>query len=73
MNEGAIVSKVGLIFLEEFQKNFYIELTKEDNEIIKNKIFDTYKNIKSLNFEPAEDEKACQYCTYKQLCKLNVI
>lgn len=73
MMNGAKVSKVGLIFPEEFDNNFYTELTQEDNEVIKNKILDTYKNIKSLNFDPVDDVTACQYCTYKQLCKLNVL
>ena len=63
---------VGLIYPEDFEHNFYIELTQEDNKIIKNKIIETYKNISNMNFEPINKEKNCQYCNYKQLCKLNL-
>ena len=69
---GSKVEMVGLIFPEDFEHNFYAQLTQEDNDIIKEKILDTYKNIKELHFEPTEDEKACKYCPYKQLCKLNI-
>lgn len=70
--ENSRVSMVGLIYPEDFEHNFYIELTQEDNEIIKNKIIETYKNISNMNFEPINKEKNCQYCNYKQLCKLNL-
>lgn len=73
INEDAKVSRVGLIFPEEFDKNFYTELTQTDNEIIKNKILETYKNMRLMKFEPTDDEKACEYCSYKQLCKLNIL
>lgn len=70
--DGSEVSMVGLIFPEDYEHNFYIKLTQEDNEIIKTKIIDTYKNIADMNFEPVNKEKNCQYCNYKQLCKLNL-
>lgn len=72
---GAKVSKVGLIFVEEHQKNVSLELTDSDMQYIENLIKDTYINIKALNFDPINDRKsdACKYCTYKQLCKLDVL
>ena len=70
-NKGAKVTDAGLIFVEEPAENFYTKLTEADNEIIKEKILDTYKNIHELNFDPSElDEKTCQNCEYHQLCKL---
>ncbi|MCM1009760.1 MAG: ATP-dependent helicase [Fusobacterium sp.] len=70
-NEGAKVTQVGLIFVEEPSENFYTTLTYEDNRVIKEKILDTYKNIHALNFEPSEqDDKTCATCEFRQLCKL---
>lgn len=73
--KGAKVSKVGLIFVEDHEKSVYMTLTDEDMQYIENLIKDTYKNIKALNFDPINDKKsdACKYCTYKQLCKLDVL
>ena len=70
-NKGAKVTDAGLIFVEEPAENFYTKLTEADNEIIKEKILDTYKNIHELNFDPQEgNEKVCANCEYRQLCKL---
>lgn len=73
--KGVEVSKVGLIFVEEHQKSVSLTLTNNDMEYIENLIKDTYKNIKALNFDPISDKNstACKYCTYKQLCKLDVL
>lgn len=70
-NEGAKVSQVGLIFVEEPSENFYTNLTDEDNRLIKEKIIETYKNIRGLNFAPSEqNDKRCKDCKFGQLCKL---
>lgn len=70
-NEGVKVIDAGLIFVEEPAENFHIELTEEDNRIIKEKILDTYKNINALNFDPSEqNDTRCKNCEYNQLCKL---
>lgn len=72
---GKKVSKVGLIFVEDYQKSVSLELTNDDMQYIENLIKDTYTNIKALNFDPINDKKsdACKYCIYKQLCKLDVL
>lgn len=71
-NSGSKVTKTGLIFVEESDKNFYINLTDDDNEIIKNKIDYVYENVFNLNFEPPkQEERNCEYCNYRHLCKLN--
>ena len=65
------VSKAGLIFVEEPDGNFYIDLTEQDNEIIKNKIDEAYAKIDELKFNPpSENERNCTFCNYKHLCKL---
>ncbi len=70
-HKGAKVTRAGLIFVEEPESNYYINLTEEDNEIIKDKIISTYNNIKELKFNPPKDEERnCQYCSYKHICKL---
>ena len=59
--------------MEDFTKNFYINLTEEDNQIIEEKISYAYKSIDNLNFNPPEkSEKTCQYCAYKEFCTLNL-
>ncbi|MBP7212563.1 PD-(D/E)XK nuclease family protein, partial [bacterium] len=72
---NAKVSKVGLIFVEEPAKSITLELTNEDMAYIETLIKETFKNVKSLNFNPTNDTKgdACKYCVYKQLCKLDVL
>lgn len=72
---GAKVSKVGLIFVEEHAKSVSLDLADSDMQYIEKLIKDTYTNIKALNFDPINDRKsdACKYCTYKQLCKLDVL
>ncbi len=65
------VTKAGLIFVEEPDGNFYVDLTEQDNEIIKNKLEEAYKKIDALEFNPpSENERDCTYCNYKHLCKL---
>jgi len=71
-NKNAKVTRAGLIFVEEPDCNFYIKLTEDDNEIIKEKIKYVYDNISQLNFDPPRpEERNCEYCDYKHLCKLN--
>ena len=73
LNHGAKVSLVGLIFPEEYEKNFYTELTPKDNEYIESKIKEVYKKIKSMQFaSEKEEEKRCKFCAYRELCKLNI-
>ncbi len=70
---GAKVTKAGIIFAEESDKNYYITLTDEDNEIIKNKIKYVYDNIDAMNYNSAEEnEETCKYCAYKEFCKLDL-
>ncbi|MCD8377815.1 MAG: ATP-dependent helicase [Candidatus Gastranaerophilales bacterium] len=74
LHTGSKVSMVGLMFPEECDRNFYTELTQQDNDYIKSKIDEVYNAIRSMEFEPAENnDDNCKYCTYRQLCKLNVI
>ena len=70
-NPNTKVSRAGLIFVEEPDNNFYINLTQEDNDIIEEKIVSTYENISQLNFlPPKKEERNCEYCNYKHICKL---
>lgn len=72
---GVKVSQVGVIYVENHTKSVILELTEEDMKYIEALVIDTYKNIRSLNFEvPASiADKACAWCGYKELCKLDVI
>ena len=71
-NPDKKVSRAGLIFVEEPDSNFYVNLTEEDNSNIKQKIEFAYYNIEKLNFNPPKtDERKCDYCDYKHLCKFN--
>ena len=71
-NPDTKVSRAGLIFVEEPMSNFYTDLTEDDNKNIKEKIAYVYENISNLNFNPPKQEdRKCDYCDYKHLCKLN--
>ena len=73
INPNAKVSRTGIIFVEEPDKSYYINLTDEDNQIIKDKIKFAYENIKNLNFDPVEqNDDNCCFCKYKQICSLNL-
>ncbi|MFA6989920.1 MAG: ATP-dependent DNA helicase [Candidatus Gastranaerophilaceae bacterium] len=75
--QGHVVSKTGLIFVEEPEKNVYIDMTEKDNEIIKEKILKTYEGIHKLDFHAIDAENqnkdTCKFCQHKMICKLNVI
>ncbi|MBQ3640467.1 ATP-dependent helicase, partial [bacterium] len=72
-NPKAKVIRAGLIYPEDFLKNFYIELTDDDNNIIEDKISSVRQNIINLNFEPVEKcDEHCKYCQYSQMCDLNI-
>ena len=68
------VSKAGIIYLDDNKTN-EIDLGSSDMEYIENLILDTYKNIHNLNFNIKSDFdiKSCEYCAYKDLCRLDVI
>ncbi len=72
---GKKVSKTGLIYVENHQKNVYKELSTDDMIYIENKIKEVYENIKALKFDGICDKKndTCKYCEYKQLCMLEII
>lgn len=76
-NKESIVSKVGLIFVEEPEKNVELEISEYENNDIKEKISQTLENICQMKFDPVDYKnhklKNCEYCDYKMICKLNVI
>lgn len=72
-NENAKVSQVGLIFVEEPQGNFYTNLTDEDNKIIEEKLTQANEQLQSLNFDKDATQKACENCSYRQICRVNNI
>lgn len=72
---GKKVSQVGILYVENHTKSVFKTFDNTDMEYIENLIKDTYKNIKELNFNPINEDNngACKFCAYKQLCKLDVI
>ena len=72
-HENAKVSQVGLIFVEEPQGNFYTNLTDEDNKIIEEKLKQANEQLQSLNFDKDATQKACENCSYRQICRVNNI
>ena len=72
-NPEAIVSQVGLLFVEEPEKCFYTNLTEEDNNIIKSKIKSAVESLNNLEFDRCQDKDSCKMCGYKQLCKVNSV
>lgn len=73
LNPDKKVTQCGIVYIENPNKNYYITLTENDNNIIKEKISNVYSEIQKLNFNPVEQtEETCNFCKYKHLCKLNV-
>ena len=67
------VTRAGIIFVEESDKNYTLDLCDEDNEKIDQQIKYVYDNIDNMNFDSVEkSEKTCAFCKYKQLCNLNL-
>ncbi len=77
LNEGAKVSQVGLIFVEDPDKSYYTELCQEDNLTIRDKILSSYEGINALDFTPVDNQdkksKSCEHCDYEMLCRLDVL
>ena len=48
-------------------------MSDEDNIIIENKIKEVCSNIASQKFEPADNDKNCAYCEFKEMCTLNLL
>jgi len=75
-NKGAKVSHVGIIYVEDFERNYIQEVCEEDDILIKEKILETYTKIQNLEFEALCNKQStdiCKRCNYKLLCKINVI
>lgn len=71
-NPNKFVTRAGLLFVEEPDKNFYVNLNDEDSKIIEEKIGFVYENLEKLNFNPLpKDNRKCDFCEYYHLCKLN--
>lgn len=76
-NKDSIVSKVGLIFVEEPEKNVELEISEAENNDMKQKISEILENINQMKFDPVDYKnhklKNCEYCDYKMICKLNIL
>ena len=67
------VANAQLVFVEQHSDNFTREMSDEDNIIIENKIKEVCSNIASQKFEPADNDKNCAYCEFKEMCTLNLL
>lgn len=67
---GKKVENVGLIFVEEFDKNIYLKLTSEETEQIAQKFKNAIENIRKYEFGAKKSEKSCKYCQYKDFCNI---
>ncbi len=71
---GNKVTKTGFLFPDAPTEGCERVLTEEDNVLIESKIIETYNKIKNLDFGPnSDDEKTCEYCSYKDFCRLDII
>ncbi len=67
------VAQAHLVFVEQFDKNFAMDMNEDDNNLIVDKIKEVHANISSQKFEPTSDDSKCKYCDFKQMCKLNLL
>ncbi len=71
---GNTVSVTKFIYPEDFETtNNGIVYTEEEISNAVDKFKKAVLAIKSHEFEPSKNEKACQYCAYKEFCNLNRI
>lgn len=74
-NNGAKVSKTGIKFVEEENKDININYTDEEIETIKREINDVIEKIAALKFDLPQnfnsDGEICSKCNYRLICKLN--
>lgn len=74
--KGYPVSQAGIIYVEDFEKNYIVQMAESDKNMIKDKILDVHNQIQKLEFAPVcprQNNESCKRCIYKMLCKLNVI
>ena len=71
---NAKVSKTKFIYPEDFEKkNDGIEFTDDEVQEVVQKFKCAINDIKEHKFEPSYNEKACQYCAYREFCDINRI
>ncbi len=67
------VKETCFIFPEEPNKNLYLQLTSEDCENVLERFMGAIDDIHECKFEPSYDKNTCQYCEYKEFCKIDVV
>ena len=71
--ENVKVKEVCFVFPEEPTKNLYLELTDDEVQQVKNKVDEAILKIKNYEFEPSHNKNACDYCQYKDFCKMEIV
>ena len=67
------IKSTTFIFPEEPNKNVTLEFSEDEVKKVVEKYKNAIKNIQEFNFEPAENENKCQYCQYRDFCRLDII
>lgn len=70
---GKKVKETTFIFPEEFTNNLSLDLTEEDCSEIEQKFKVAISDIKAYKFNPTPSDKACQWCQYKDFCRLETL
>ncbi len=70
---NVLVKETCFIFPEEPTKNLYLQLTDEDCENVLERFKNAINDIRACKFEPSYNKDACQFCEYKDFCKIDVI
>ncbi len=64
------VKTTALIFVEEPDKNLYLDLNNIQIQAIVEKFEGAIENIKNYKFEKNETNSSCEYCPFKIYCKI---
>ncbi len=70
---GKKVKETVLVFPADCTKNLALNLTNEECEAIFEKFKKAVDNIKNHEFEPSYKKTACEFCSYRDFCSLDVV
>lgn len=70
---NVLVKETCFIFPEEPTKNLYLQLTSEDCENVLERFKGAIDDIRACKFEPSYNKDACQFCEYKDFCKIDIV
>lgn len=70
---GSFVRDTEFIFVINPEKNVRVGFTEDDTQAVVDKFKRAISDIQACNFEPTDNKKNCEYCGFKDFCKLDIV